>query len=173
MIPGISSFCRFGMEGSGTKPCRDGLMLSTGESCDTQCSPATRDLGGTKTFRCEPGTIVDATLSCGVECPLIESTYWQDGIEPAVKNGCTNGRQLAYGDSCAVQCAEAYKPRGGTKLYSCKKEEFLAPTLSCQANDCVLPPFLPQGVKPAKYGRTVNSCNPGILTRASSSACRK
>ena len=157
------------MIGSGTKPCKEAKLLEKGEACETQCRPGLRDLGGSRRFSCEPGNTVEATLSCGVECPAIDRTYWQDGIEPALENGCTDGRQLRYGDSCAVRCAKGYTLYGGTAEYSCEKEQFLAPTLSCRANDCAMPSAFPLGVKPADYGRAVYACAAGAVLPAGQS----
>lgn len=120
-----------GIEDGAAQSCKEGKVISSGDSCTTQC--ASGYTPSKSTLSCSLGKFSPSTYSCNPNpCALPQ-------FSNRLGNGCKGqtGRTIESGVTCIAQCQQGYTP-SETSL-KCTATVLTPRTFTCDPDPCPLP----------------------------------
>jgi len=120
-----------GIEDGATQSCKEGKVISSGDSCTTQC--ASGYTPSKSTLACSLGKLSPSTYSCNPDPCVLPQFSNRKG------NGCKGqtGRTIESGVTCIAQCQQGYTP-SETSL-KCTATVLTPRTFTCDPDPCPLP----------------------------------
>ena len=89
---------------------------------------------GTTSVQCQPGGVISApTLNC-LHNPCRLPIAFPEGVEGAEGSSCVEGRYIARGQRCQVQCSPGYQLSGtsaDSNEYFCNSDRMVEASLRC------------------------------------------
>ena len=114
--------------------CGDITVLLAGHSCSVECAAIWVAVFGTTSVQCQPGGVISApTLKC-LYNPCRLPIAFPEGVEGVEGSSCVEGRYIARGQRCQVQCSPGYQLSGtsaDSNEYVCNSDRMVEASLRC------------------------------------------